>query len=124
MAFKNIGIGGVMILTIGAIAFLTNPGTQQYKLYADTTIKTGFKEKICAEVAKDVGVWVEGQCQILIITASPYLAEIINQQTQRQNFLLFSIYQADLSLPEPLPEYRLRTLAVLGNFYIYQANKL
>lgn len=124
MAFKKIGIGGIVILAVGAISFITNPGEQQYKAYANATIKTQLKDKVCSQVAEDLGVWVEGQCHILITTASPYLTEIINQQTVKQNLLLFSIYQADLSLPAPLPEYRLKTLGILGNFYIYQAEKL
>ena len=79
---------------------------------------------VCTQAAEDLGSWLEGQCHILITTASPYLTEVISQQTKRQNFLLFSIYQADLSLPSPLAEYHLSTMGILGNFYIYQAKKL
>ncbi|MEM8676047.1 MAG: DUF4359 domain-containing protein [Cyanobacteria bacterium P01_G01_bin.67] len=124
MALKNIGMGGVIVLAIGAIALATNPGEQKYQEYANTTIQTKLKDKVCTQVAEDLGIWIEGQCQILITTAGPYLADAINQQTTKHNFLLFSIYQADLSLPQPLPEYRLQTLGILGNFYIYQAQKL
>ena len=124
MTFNNIGIGGVILIAIAVIACVTNPGEEKYQEYANTALQTKVKDKVCTQVATDLGVWLEGQCQILITTASPYLAEVINQQTTRHNFLLFSIYQADLSLPSPLPEYRLRTVGVLDNFYIYQAQKL
>lgn len=124
MALKKIGIGGIIALGIGAIAFITNPGEQDYKRYANTTIQSKLKDVVCTQAAEDLGSWLEGQCHILITTASPYLTEVISQQTKRQNFFLFSIYQADLSLPSPLSEYHLSTMGILGNFYIYQAKKL
>lgn len=124
MVFKKISVSGIILFGIGAIAFLTNPGEQKYKKYAHATIQTKLKDEVCSQAGQDLGPWLEGQCHIIITTASPYLAEVINQQTERQNFLLFSIYQADLSLPSPLPKYRLQTMGILGNFYIYQAKKL
>ena len=124
MKFSNISILSIIVVGIGAIAWLTNPGEQKYQQYADATIKTELKDKVCVQVAEDVGVWLEGQCHLLINAASPYLAEVVNQQTERQNFLLFSIYQADLPLPTPLPDYHLETIGILGNFFIYQAEKL
>jgi len=124
MAFKKFGVGGIILLSIGAIALFTNPGEDKYKKYANATIQTKLKDEVCNQGGKDLGEWLEGQCHILITTASPYLSEVINQQTKRQNFLLFSIYQADLSLPSPLSQYRLSTMGIFGNFYIYQATKL
>ena len=124
MKFRNISIFSIIVVGIGAIAWLTNPGEQKYQQYADATIKTELKDKVCVQVAEDVGVWLEGQCHLLINAASPYLAEVVNQQTERQNFLFFSIYQADLPLPQPLPDYHLETIGILGNFFIYQAEKL
>ena len=124
MVLKKVGIAGIIVGSIGAIACVTNPGVAGYRQYADDKIKTEIKEKICTQVAADVGVWLEGQCHILVSTASPYLAEAISQQTERQNFYLFSIYQADLSLPTPLPKYHVATLGIFGNYYTYRAKKL
>lgn len=124
MVLKKISIGGIIVIGISAIAFLTNPGEQEYQKYAHATIQTKLKDEVCSQAGKDLGPWLAGQCHIIITTASPYLVQVINQQTERHNFLLFSIYQADLSLPSPLPKYRLQTMGVLGNFYIYQAKKL
>lgn len=122
--FKIIGTSGIITLGLGAIAFLTNPGQQGYQKYADATLKTKLKDQVCQQVTEEVSPWLEGQCHILINTASPYLAQVVNQQTIRQNFFLFSIYQADIPLPAPLPSYHLETLGVLGNYYTYQAKKL
>ena len=121
---RILGTSGLITLGLGAIACLTNPGQQGYQKYADVTLKTKLKDQVCQQVTEEVGPWLEGQCHILINTASPYLAQIVNQQTQRQNFFLLSIYQADIPLPAPLPSYHLETLGVLGNYYTYQAKKL
>ena len=120
----NTGIGGMIVIGLGAIAFLTNPGQQGYQKYVDAAIKNQMKDKVCNQVTEEVNPWLEGQCHILINTASPYLAQVVNQQTKRQNFFLFSIYQADIPLPSPLPSYHLETIGVLGNFYTYQAKQL
>jgi hypothetical protein len=124
MVFKKIGTVGIILGGIAAIAMATNPGEAGYRKYASGKIKTELKDKICTQVAEDLGVWLEGQCHILISAASPYLAEVIGQQTQRQNFYLFSIYQGDLSLPEPLPKYHVATIGIFGNYHTYQAKKL
>ncbi|MDJ0593573.1 MAG: DUF4359 domain-containing protein [Pleurocapsa sp. MO_226.B13] len=121
---RSTSIVGIILVSLGAIAFLTNPKQQGYKRYADVALKTQFKDKVCTQVAEELGVWLEGQCHILVNTASPYLAEVVSQQTKRQNFMLFSIYQADLPLPPPLPSYQVETIGILGNFYTYKAEKL
>ena len=120
---KNISAGAI-VLGLGAIAFFTNPGQQRYRQYADAILKTELQDRVCTKVSEDLTRWLEGQCYILVSTAIPYLAEVITQQTTRHNFLLFSIYQADLPLPSPLPTYHIETLGILGNFYTYQAKKL
>lgn len=124
MVLKKIGTLGIILGGIGAIALATNPGEAGYRKYASEKIRTELKDKICTQVGQDVGVWVESQCNILIVTASPYLAEAISQQTQRQNFYLFSLYQGDLSLQEPLPKYHVATIGIFGNYHTYQAKKL
>ena len=120
---KNLSVGAI-ILGLGAIAFFTNPGQQKYRQYADAILKTELQDRVCTEVSKDLAQWLESQCYILVSTATPYLVEVVDRQTIRHNFLLFSIYQADLPLPSPLPTYHLETLGILGNFYTYQAKKL
>ena len=124
MVLKNIGVTGIILGGIGAIALFTNPGEAGYRQYADAKVENEFKDKICRQVGSDLEVWLEGQCHILVSTASPYLAEAIAQQTERQNFYLFSIYQADLALPAPLPTYHVATIGIFGNYYTYQASKL
>ena len=123
-SLKNKSIGGIILIGLGAIAFLTNPQKPSYQKYAGATLKEQLKEKVCTQVAEELGAWLERQCYTIVDTSSPYLAEVVDRQTTRQNFLLFSIYQANISLPSPLPDYHIETLGILGNFYTYQAKEL
>ena len=124
IGLRNTGIAGILLIGLGAIAFITNPQEPGYKKYASLTLKTQLQEKVCTQIAEDVGSWLEDRCYPLVLTISPYLSEIVAQQTKRHDFLLFSIYAADLPLPSPLPDYRIETLGVLGNFYTYKAKQL
>ena len=121
---KNTSIAGIFLIGMGAIAIITNPQESAYEKYAALALKTQFKDKVCTQVTEELGSWLETQCHIIINTTSPYLAEAIAQQTKRQNFLFFSIYQADLPFPPPLPNYHVETIGILGNFYTYQAKQL
>ncbi|MEM6610701.1 MAG: DUF4359 domain-containing protein [Cyanobacteria bacterium P01_C01_bin.72] len=124
MTINKQGVAGIIAGGIGAIALATNPGEAGYRQYVDAKIKTELKDQICAQVAADLGVWLESQCHILLGTASPYLAEAIAMQTERENFYLFSLYQGDLSLPNPLPKYQVATVGIFGNYYTYKAKKI
>ncbi|MEO1671047.1 MAG: DUF4359 domain-containing protein [Cyanobacteria bacterium J06631_2] len=124
MATSKQGIAAIIAGMIGAIALATNPGEMGYRQYVDAKIKTELKDRVCAQVAADLGVWLESQCHILISTASPHLAEAIATQTERENFYLFSLYQGNLSLPTPLPKYQVATIGIFGNYYTYKAEKL
>ncbi|BAZ46681.1 hypothetical protein NIES4102_37190 [Chondrocystis sp. NIES-4102] len=124
IVLRNTGIIGIITLGISAIAIITNPTEQEYQEYADMALKNHFKNKVCTQVMEDKGVWLESQCHLLINIATPQLARIVATQSKRQNFLFFSIYQADIPLPPPLPSYHLDTIGILGNFYTYQAKKI
>ena len=121
---RNANIVALLLIGLGAIAIITNPREQGYQKYASLALNTQLKDKVCTEVAEELGAWLEGQCHIIVNTASPYLSEVIAQQTRRQNFLLFSIYQADLPLPSPLPTYSVETIGIFGNFYTYKADQV
>ena len=121
---RHIGFGGTILIVLGGIMFLTNPGEQGYQQYADEVLETHLKEKVCAETSQKLGKWLHSHCHTLVDTARPHLNQIITQQTTRANFILFSIYQTDLPIPDPFPDYHLETIGMLGNFYTYQADKL
>ena len=106
-------------VTIG-IMIVTNPSKVKYEQYADRALNSYLKDRVCQEI-KEV---LTNPCGILVELARPQLAMAIAKETQRKNFVIFSIYQTDLSIPSILPEYQFETVAILDYFYTYQADRL
>jgi hypothetical protein len=127
---KPIKIAGITFgsITAGLAACLviTNPGPKDYEGYATTTLSAYLKEDVCSQVqsARDFRPILRNSCKILVDTSRPHIEQIIAINTTRQNFLLFSIYQTELSLPAPLAGYQFSTLGLFGHFFTYQAEEI
>ena len=121
--FYLTGIASTIAVGAGIAMFLTNPEPKKYKQYAEEALNFQLKEKVCLQISQELGKWLQSQCHTIVDTARPQLAEIVAQQTARQNFILFSIYQTDLPLPSPLPDYHAETIGILGHFYTYYIDR-
>jgi hypothetical protein len=124
MNIFKLGFTGIVPIVLGGLMFATNPGKQEYQQYAAQTINSQLKEKVCDDNSKNIGNWLQSHCHTLVDTASPQLSLVIDRQTKRQNFLLFSIYQTELSVPSPLPNYHFATVGLFDNFFTYQSEKI
>ncbi|MDJ0899337.1 MAG: DUF4359 domain-containing protein [Xenococcus sp. MO_188.B8] len=105
------------LILSGSILLITNPGNRNYEQYASTKLNNYLKDNVCSEATKNL----RKPCLILVDLARPQLNFAIANQTQRQNFLFFSIYQTDLSIPSALPDYHFETLGIFDKFYTYSA---
>lgn len=124
MKILKLGFSGIVLLGLGGLMIVTNPGRQDYQQYAAQTINSRLKEKVCNEASETMGSWLQSHCHTLVDTASPQLSQVIDRQTKRQNFLLFSIYQTNFFVPSPLPNYHFATVGLFDNFFTYQAEKI
>ena len=120
----NLSIGSVALAGVGLCLILTNPGQKAYDKYAAQTLNIYLKENICTKLPPEINAFLQSHCRSLADTIRPQLAQIIASQTTRQNFLLFSIYQTELSIPAALPNYQVKTIGVLKQFYIYESEQL
>ena len=119
-----ISLGGIILIGIGVAMTLTNPGRKTYENYASKQLNTYIKENVCQEIStKGLGELLQRNCQVAIDTIRPQIKRLVAQNTQRQNFILFSIYRTQLSLPSPLPSYHFETLGIWGELHVYQAEK-
>lgn len=114
-------IGGVVVVGLGVAMAIANPSPEAYQEYAAKQVTESLNntcEKVPVPVAKN-------QCLSLVESAQPKIGEIISQNTERQNFILFSIYKTEFALPFVpfLPSYQFETVGALQNFYIYKLNK-
>ena len=114
--------GGIILAGIGSAMAITNPGQKAYERYATEKLIVYLKENVCAQASEPLG-FLQPYCQSLIDTSHPHIQELITQQTQSQNFIFFSLYQTQLALAS-LPGYRVETVGVFQNFYIYEIERL
>jgi hypothetical protein len=117
-------VGGVMLAAVGGFMTITNPAPQDYEQYATEELTTYLKDNVCTQAPPDFGEVLRSYCKSMVDTGRPKIEQIIALQTRRQNFLLFSIYQTELSMPSPVPSYQFETLGMLHKFYTYQAEQL
>ena len=117
-------VGGVGLLCAGAFLTITNPGQGDYEAYATEALTTYLKNEVCSKAPQELQGLLNSYCKLLVETGRPQFHRLISQQTMRRNFLLFSIYETQLSLPAPIPGYEFETLAILRNFYTYEADEL
>lgn len=117
-------VGGVMLVSCGGLLVFTNPNNHAYEKYATEQLTVYLKENVCTKVSQSLGGFLQSHCKTLVDTGRPQIQELIAQQTTRQNYLLFSIYQTKLSLPSPIPTYHFATIGAFQNFYIYEAEEL
>ena len=116
-------IGGVALAGLGVFMALTNPGQDAYEEYALEKLTTYLKDDACTQVPKPLGNLLQRQCKTLVDTGRPQIQQIISKTTQRQNFILFSIYRTNLEIGPILPVYHFETVGVFEKFYVYQAQE-
>ncbi|MEL4897481.1 DUF4359 domain-containing protein [Crocosphaera sp. Alani8] len=117
-------IGGVSLIGLGTGMVLTNPGRMDYETYATDTLSSYLKYEVCSQAASGgLGNFLASHCKTLVDTGKPHIKRVIANKTIRQNYLLFSIYETELLLPSPVPNYEFGTIGVFQQFYTYQADQ-
>jgi hypothetical protein len=111
-------IGAVGLLGLGAAMAIANPRPEAYDNYAATQLTQYLNNVACEKVPMG-----KKPCLSLVQSAQPQISQLISQNTERHNFLLFSIYKTKFNLPL-LPTYQFETLGAMQNFYIYKQEKL
>lgn len=111
----------VLVGLVTAMA-ITNPDSSTYEEYAVEQLTTYLKTDACSQVPKAFETLVQN-CSSLIDSNRPQIKQIIVRSTQRQNFILFSIYRTNLSITSVVPLYRFQTVGIMQNFYTYSAEQ-
>ncbi len=116
-------IGGTVLTALGVTMALTNPSPDSYEDYAVEQLTTYLKNEGCTQVPVILGNSLRRQCTTLVDKNRPQIEQLVARTTQRQNFLVFSIYRTNLEVGSFLPVYHFETLGVFQKFYIYKAGK-
>ncbi|QDZ39272.1 DUF4359 domain-containing protein [Euhalothece natronophila Z-M001] len=123
MKFKSwkisVIIGSLAVIGIGGAMAATNPSREAYKDYAAEKMSTYLKEEACSDVPE----FLQGQCANLVDMGREPMKEIIDNSTERHNYVFFSIYETNLSIAEPLPSYHFQTIGIFNNLIIYETEE-
>jgi hypothetical protein len=113
----------IALIIIAGGFFVTNPEKPTYVDYASVRFADTAKAAICRspqlpDWAQSLGGSIQEICMGAVTTGTNFgrepLQNFINSTTERQNFLLFSIYKTEF------PGRTIRTIGVLGNFFPLQ----
>ncbi|MGK7957586.1 MAG: DUF4359 domain-containing protein [Crocosphaera sp.] len=116
-------ISAVGLVGLGTGMVLTNPGQTDYETYATDTLTLYLKQEVCSQPSGGFASFLASHCKTLVDTGKPHIKRVIANKTIRQNYLLFSVYETELFLPSPVPNYEFGTIGVFQQFYTYQADK-
>jgi len=122
-------LSGTALVVLGVGLAWMNPGKEAYEEYAVKKLSTYLKDEVCTQTPKQLEFlnpdpeFLKRQCQSLVDTGRPQIQQIIEQQTERQNWLIFSIYRTDINISPLLPAYHFETVGVLQQFLTYQAQQ-
>ncbi len=115
---------GITLSGLGGVMMFTNPGQGAYEQYATEELAVYLKDSVCSQVSStDLEGVLRNGCKILVDTGRPQITHLISQTTQRQNYVLFSVYRTELNFESTLPSYQFETIGVLQNFYTYGAGE-
>ena len=121
-ALKIVAIGGSCVLVaIGGLLAATNPGSAAYEEFATRAAISYLKTEACAKAPSVFGL--QKLCQSELESNQVKIKQIIHDGTERQNFVVLSLYTTDLSISPDLPSYHVESIGVLGQFMIYRTQK-
>lgn len=113
----------VGLVVLGVTMAKTNPSQAEYEEYAMQRLTKYLKSDVCKKTPKMLENLIKLDCDKLVDSASPQVRELVAATTQRQDFIIFSIYQTDLKLNSWLPSYTFESVGAFENFYTYSAEQ-
>lgn len=116
-------VGGVAIATIAGAMVATNPKSSSYEDFASQQLVEYLQENVCDKANQNFGNILQQSCDNFLQDARPQLENLIAQRTERQDYILFSIYRTNLSVAAFLPAYEFETLGVFSHFHILKAEE-
>lgn len=110
-----------LLFCIGGLAIalgVTNPGIKSYRAFAIESLTDYTKSNLCLDQA--LGKFLQQQCAELVDAATPQMGQLIDGATERQNYLLFSIYKTNLEVSPLVPSFRFESIGLFNTFYLYR----
>ncbi|MBF2005080.1 MAG: DUF4359 domain-containing protein [Chlorogloeopsis fritschii C42_A2020_084] len=129
-------VGVVGLIVLGVVMAKTNPTQVEYEEYAEQRLTNYLKTNVCKKTPKILENLIRFNCKQIVDSARSQVRELIAENTERQDFVIFSIYRTNLSLNSvtpgvnldallsSTPGYQFETLGAFDQFYTYKAEQL
>ncbi len=114
-------IAAAALAGVGVAMAASNPSQPAYEEYAEQRLTEYLKSDVCTKAPKALENFLQRSCTVVIDSSRPQLQQIVSRGTQRQNFILFSVYRTDLSVKPLIPSYHFETVGAFQTFYTYAA---
>ncbi|MHC5829579.1 MAG: DUF4359 domain-containing protein, partial [Nostoc sp.] len=111
------------LAALGVTMAKTNPSQVEYEEYAVQRLTKYLKTDVCKKTTNIIENLIRFNCDKLVDSANPQIQEIVARTTERQNYIIFSIYRTDLKINSWMPSYKFETVGALDQFYTYTAEK-
>ncbi|MBD2215034.1 DUF4359 domain-containing protein [Nostoc linckia FACHB-104] len=111
------------LAVLGIAMASTNPNQTQYEDYASERLSQYLKTDVCKKTQGILQNLINFNCEKTVDSFNPQMRGIIAGTTERQDFLLFSIYRTNLKLNSVIPSYSFQTVGAFNSFYTYSAQQ-
>ncbi|MEA5580033.1 DUF4359 domain-containing protein [Nodularia harveyana UHCC-0300] len=118
-----LGSTALGLAAFGVAMATTNPSQAEYEEYATQRLTEYLKEDVCSKTQNFLESLIKSQCDNLVDQASPQIREILSRSTEKQNYVIFTIYKTELKLSSLIPGYKFETVGGLNQFYTYMAER-
>ncbi|MGJ5630909.1 DUF4359 domain-containing protein [Nostoc sp. CALU 1950] len=108
---------------LGVTMAKTNPSQVEYEKYAVQRLSEYLKTDVCKNTTNIIENLIRFNCDKLVDSANPQIQEIIARTTERQNYMIFSVYRTDLKISSWIPSYKFETVGAFDQFYTYTAEE-
>lgn len=111
------------LAALGVAMAKTNPSQVEYEEYAVQRLTEYLKTDVCKKTTNFIENLIRFNCDKLVDSANPQIQEILARTTERQNYIIFSIYRTNLTINSWIPSYKFETVGAFDQFYTYTAEK-
>jgi Domain of unknown function (DUF4359) len=111
----------ISILTVcglGGIMTLTNPERADYEDYAVEQL--GHLAISQCDRVPAFGTVLQEPCRAALAAIKPQIRPMLAAATTRQNFIIFSIYRSNISIPAANFHAKVESIGLFSHFYTYK----
>ncbi len=111
-------IGLLGIFALCGLA-LNNPDQAAYENYAVEQVGHLARDQ-CNQAPGEFGIVLQGPCRAAIEAFKPQIRPLLAATTTRRNWILFSIYRSDISIPVLNFNGQVESIGIFNNFFTYK----